>query len=153
MVRFKNRYLLCVLEHDASDASLLQQVTSRAILQSVRQSLLSNFGDVGSGHASPALAVKYWSPVLGLALIRASRDHFRSVWAAVTLLTGLDCLPETVTVRFRVVHTGGTIRSCQKEAAEFSRQLILDARDEGGKVDELKQAADGARRELDAMEQ
>lgn len=153
MVRFKNRYLLCVIEHESRDAALLQRVSSRDILQSVRHSLLENFGDVGSGHAQPALAVKYWSPVLGLALIRASRDHFRSVWASITLLTGMDCLPETVTVRFRVVHTGGTIRSCQKEAAEYSRQLILDERDAGREVAALQAAAEGTRRELDAMEQ
>ncbi len=97
--------------------------------------------------------MKYWSPILGLTLIRASRDHFRSVWAAATLITGVDGLPETVAVRFRVVHVGGTIRSCQKSAAEYARQLILDERDAGRDFQALRTAADSARRELDAMEQ
>lgn len=153
MVRFKNRYLLCVLDHDAYDKGLIQKVTSRAILTAVRTSLQTNFGDVDGSYATPALAVKYWSDVLGLCLIRASRDHFRNVWAATTILTHIECLPETVTVRFRVVHLGGTIRSCQKAAASFARDLILDERDASNKVTALRTAAENTRKELNALEQ
>lgn len=127
MVRFKNRYLLCVIEHDSCNDGVVESVNSRSILSAVRTSVQTNFGDISAGKLSSALTVKFWSPALRLALIRSSRDHFRTVWAAISMVTFLDCLPETVRIRLRVVHVGGTIRSCQKSGAKISKQLLLDS--------------------------
>lgn len=128
MVRFKNRYLLCVIEHDSYDNRVLENVVSRSIISVVRTSVQKNFGDVTAGKLASSLAIKFWSPALGLALIRTSRDNFRETWAAVSMIDHLDSsIPETVQIRFRVIHVGGTIRSCQKSAVEYSRKILLES--------------------------
>lgn len=152
MVRFKNRYLLFEVETDAVDKAILQCITSRMLLGSIRESLLKNFGDIDAAKAFPSLAMKYWSAVLSLGIVRAARDHFRTVWASVTLLTHLEGLPETTRIRLRVVHVGGTIRSCQKFAAEHARRLIVEHKARGLNVQRLTSAASSAKQELSAME-
>lgn len=145
MVRFKNRYLLCHIEADAEHVSDVRNLDTRDISQLVRSSIFRNFGDLAYGQLISSLAVKLWSPALSLCLIRCSRDHFRTAWAAITFITSLTQknthpLPATASssmlesvspvpsVRFTVIHVGGTIRSCQKSAIDYSRQLILRAR-------------------------
>ncbi len=129
MVRFKNRYLLCVIEHDAYDSKTLENISVRSINSAVRTSVQTNFGDIIVGKLANALAVKFWSPALGLALIRSSRDELRQVWASISMINCLDCLPETVTIRIQVIHVGGTIRSCQKSAVDYARKLLLKSPD------------------------
>lgn len=145
MVRFKNRYLLCYIETDGANASYLLNQDSRDISHLVRSSLQRNFGDHAYGELISSLSVKLWSPALSLCLIRCARDHYRTLWAAITLITSLsqkdthpppnvdliDSNPTspTPTIRFTVIHIGGTIRSCQKSAIDHARQLILRARE------------------------
>lgn len=121
MVRFKNRYLLCAIEHDGLDQTLLKRISMRSILTAVRSSVELNFGDILSGTLQTALSVSSWSPELGVALIRTSRDHFRMVWSSISMISKLKGLPETVNVRLSVVHVGGTIRSCEKVALDYGR--------------------------------
>lgn len=128
MVRFKNRYLLCVLEHDGDgDGNPFEKVTVGNILGAVKESIQVNFGDVGVGTLNASLAIKYWSAPLSMVLIRAARDHYQLVWASLAMITELSGLP--VTICFRVIHVGGTIRSCQKTAIEHARRVILSSAD------------------------
>jgi ribonuclease P/MRP protein subunit POP5 len=67
------------------------------------------------------LAVKYWNPATGLAIFRMSRAQLRLVWTSLTLLTQLN----SRAVSIRVLHVGGTIRSCQRALIRYSKQVLL----------------------------
>lgn len=151
MVRFKNRYLLCVLETEHGDDAEMQRLTSRALLTALRASVVENFGDVGAGHTATSLAIKLWSPALRIAIVRAARDHFRTVWAAASFITELPTISTAGQVRFRVIHVGGTIRACQGPGAKHARELILEQRKRGVDAKALVAAAASAERELNAM--
>lgn len=153
MVRFKNRYLLCAVDFETLNDEQVLRISSREIINTVRHSLSTNFGELASGQSSSALAIKLWSPALRVCLIRASRDHFRTVWAATTLVTSVLLGGRNQSaVRFSVVHVGGTIRSCQKSATEYAREFILNERRKNRDASKLQVAAASVRREIDAME-
>lgn len=139
MVRFKNRYLLCHIDTEArpEQVTRIYKLETRDIHIAVRTSLSQHFGGLGIGQVISSLAVKIWSPALSLCLIRCSRDHYRTVWASLTLLT---TLPYVGVVRFIVIHVGGTIRSSQKSAINHARQLVLEARNSSQDTKKLETA-------------
>ena len=114
MVRFKNRYLLAELWwHDGRvDDSLNDAV----LLGLLRQSVALNFGDVSAGAALSSIALKYWNPVTGLAIVRCGRDLHREVWASMSLMREI----KGRSVLVRVLHNGGTLRSSQEAAKAHS---------------------------------
>lgn len=77
------------------------------------------------------LVVKYMSNATSTCILQCSRDHFRLVWAALTMIDrvptkhgpGKPCI-------FRVVHVSGTIKHAEQEAVRRARLLILAAKDE-----------------------
>jgi ribonuclease P/MRP protein subunit POP5 len=98
------------------------------IITLLRDSLSVNFGDVGAGEVGgtfssqslhdtitcesrpvPELlilrAVKYLSPHTRTLIIRVSREHYRTLWAALTLLRRLGGHQ----VIARVLHVGGEL--------------------------------------------
>ncbi|BGP20664.1 hypothetical protein JCM10213_001090 [Rhodosporidiobolus nylandii] len=142
MVRFKHRYLLCHLVFPASALDDAHPSTSNgaatpaeavpppslsegAIIGLLRDSLNVNFGDVGAGEVGGTFSVKYLSPQTSTLIIRVSREHYRTLWAALTLLRrvgGQECVA-------RVVHVSGTIRKTQHAAIAHDRaQILLSAR-------------------------
>ncbi|KAK4046448.1 RNA-binding protein pop5 [Microbotryomycetes sp. JL201] len=92
-----------------------------ALMQTLRDSLAANFGDIGAGEVGGTFSIKYFSQQTHTAIIRVSRQHFRTLWAALTLLRALHGQP----VIARVVHVGGTIRKTQHAAIALDRQKIL----------------------------
>ena len=58
MVRFKNRYLVVEIAHNDGRA-MEERGKERAVLDTLRESLRDNFGDVGLGRALGALSVRY----------------------------------------------------------------------------------------------
>lgn len=50
-----------------------------------------------------------------MAIIRIARENFRLLWAAVTFVVSIA----GYNAMMRVVHVGGTIRSCHKHAAMY----------------------------------
>lgn len=152
MVRFKNRYLLCVIDTEYGEDADVFNVQSREILSAVRSSLSLNFGDLAVGQSMASLAVKLWSPALAMCILRCSRDHFRTVWAATSLVASFSGLPQLGHVRFSVIHVGGTIRACQKSAAAHAKNIILEKKLTGKDTVKLESAAASFRNELDAMD-
>lgn len=152
MVRFKNRYLLCFIETEYATDKHVYSLQPRDLLTAVRSSLAFNFGDLAVGQSMSSLAIKLWSPALAMCLIRCSRDHLRTVWAATSLITALTNFHHLGHVRLSVIHVGGTIRSCQKSAAEHARKIILVKRAQGEDTDSIQLAATSVRNEMDAMD-
>jgi ribonuclease P/MRP protein subunit POP5 len=152
MVRFRNRYLLCTVEFERGGDEAVSLVTGRALYVAVRSSVETNFGDVGAGLAIPVLSVKLWSPPLALAIIRASRDHFATVWAAITMINALPRASPGNPVRITVIHVGATIRACQKAAAEYGARLIAENKRLDIPVERLELALRSAQQELQETE-
>ncbi|GJN94205.1 hypothetical protein Rhopal_007279-T1 [Rhodotorula paludigena] len=141
MVRFKHRYLLVHLVFPATLDSPLSAsapsasndptlppaqppappLSESALISLLRDSLSVNFGDVGAGEVGGTFSIKYLSPATSTLIVRVSREHHRTLWAALTLLRkvgGQECIA-------RVVHVSGTIRKTQHAAIRHDRAQIL----------------------------
>jgi ribonuclease P/MRP protein subunit POP5 len=141
MVRFKNRYILAeVVWQDSGDATAggatstvapgagigatgsisRGDVTGFIILNTIKDSIQENFGDVGMGRVLGSLQVKYYNPISGACIVRVSRDEFQNVWSAMSFVRRIR-KREGI---FRVLHVGGTIRSCQKYAVKHGKETL-----------------------------
>lgn len=92
-------------------------------------------------------AVKYQSNATSTCIIQCSREHYRLVWAALTMIhhvptkdgPGKPCI-------FRVVRVSGTIKQVEQEAVRRARLLILAAKDEmAGKASDALGAMFGSK--------
>ncbi|BGP43872.1 RNA-binding protein pop5 [Rhodotorula kratochvilovae] len=130
MVRFKHRYLLVSLVFPAALSPSTPnaeapfeppQLTEGSLITLLRDSLAVNFGDLGAGEVGGTFSIKYLSPSTSTLILRVSREHHRTLWAALTLLRkvgGVECVA-------RVVHVSGTIRRTQHAAIRHDREEIL----------------------------
>ncbi|GAA5910487.1 hypothetical protein JCM8208_007619 [Rhodotorula glutinis] len=128
MVRFKHRYLLVslifpdsLLPQADADAFAPPALSESSLISLLRDSLAVNFGDVGAGEVGGTFSIKYLSPSTSTMILRVSREHHRTLWAALTLLRkvgGVECVA-------RVVHVSGTIRKTQHAAMAHDREAIL----------------------------
>ena len=82
MVRFKNRYLVVEIAHNDGRA-MEERGKERAVLDTLRESLRDNFGDVGLGRALGALSVRYVDAVTGVCVVRCGREVAREVRGAI----------------------------------------------------------------------
>ena len=64
--------------------------------------------------------VKYFSPTTSTGIIRCSRDTYRIVWCALTLLSEISGNP----VVFRVTKVSGTIKKTEREAIRRAKEEI-----------------------------
>ncbi|KAK9447496.1 ribonuclease P/MRP protein subunit [Limtongia smithiae] len=104
-------------------------VTLIAVQAAVRDCVNRSFGDLGAGLVRATLAMKYFSPATSTGIIRVARDHFRIVWAALTLLTEIEGVRVVATVE----HVSGTMRKCEKVVIQKNREItraaqVIDSR-------------------------
>lgn len=150
MVRIKNRYLLfnVLYPNPPTNAGPISEpstapspleflrptnrdITARELATVIRQQIEQQFGDYGGGLAG-SLAVKHFSPETSTGIVRVSREHYRIVWAALTLIREL----KGQDVVIRVVRVSGTIKKAEKEAIARAKGDI--ARFTGGKLAPLQ---------------
>jgi len=131
MVRFKNRYLLTELQWE--DDKRPQELNSFLILNTIKESIQSNFGDFGIGSIQMSLQVKYFNPVTNICIIRGSRNYFQMLWNSVTFINNMKKIP----VSFCVLHVGGTMKLCQKAAIKYDKELLLIAQFEKDDVNDM----------------
>ncbi|KAF7298945.1 Ribonuclease P/MRP protein subunit POP5 [Mycena indigotica] len=122
MVRFKNRWLLVefIAVVDSSTTATAPALDGQKIFAALRQSVLTNFGDVGWGSVGLSLSVKYYSPMTNICIIRVGREPHKIAWAAVTLLTAIEgrrYIPN-------VLHLSGTIKHTQLAAITHNREIV-----------------------------
>ena len=167
MVRFKNRYFLLELipfevdqavgqnlkdlrYHSESNSTSeikapvsLPSFTSASVSTCIRNSLALNYGQFASSSLLQSLSVKYSNAATNMVILRVPRDFQAEVWASLTFLTDWPAENPAAGNRlkctWRAVHCAGTIRSCQKAAISFARQVILHSAAPKGKsvVDEV----------------
>ncbi|KNC48326.1 ribonuclease P/MRP protein subunit POP5 [Thecamonas trahens ATCC 50062] len=80
------------------------------------------------------MAVPFYNPLSNTAIVRAPFDHFRMVWAALTLTTELFHRP----VAIRVIHSAATLTNCRELIIKWNRALLRarTAGDSGAEDDE-----------------
>lgn len=125
MVRFKNRYLVVELYTIDNNNGLQDYMPSsnattneaalstQSMVNLLRSSLSTNFGQHGAALASQSLSVKYCNANTGIVLVRCAREQLSMVWAALTFAGGERKL-------MKVIHVSGTIKSAQKRLMQLT---------------------------------
>ncbi|RKF54218.1 Ribonuclease P/MRP protein subunit POP5 [Erysiphe neolycopersici] len=144
MVRIKNRYLVVNILYpdlefhkrqvniETPNVLIFNQpttddLTSQALLKSLRLEVLNLFGDYGAGAIADSLSVKYLSTATSTFILRVARAHLRIIWAALTLMTAVPVKDGKKCV-FRVVRVSGTIRKSEEEVIRRAQEMIEKAR-------------------------
>ncbi|KAI4340959.1 hypothetical protein MLD38_025745 [Melastoma candidum] len=115
MVAFKNRYLVVEVfldpnrELGADDPIILTQFN---VAKAIKDSILVNFGECGLASSLGSFQVKYVNPITKVCIIRASREEYQRVWAAITLVTSIANCP----VLFNLLDLSGNIKACKRAA-------------------------------------
>ncbi|CAD6565745.1 MAG: hypothetical protein TREMPRED_001719 [Tremellales sp. Tagirdzhanova-0007] len=132
--------------HDPTSARLkLGDEGGGHIFRVIRSVIQEVFGDEGWARVASSFKIIYHSPATTLTIVRVSRQHYRLVWAGITLLTsinGLAVLP-------RVVAVSGTIKKLQNRAVGYHRlvtgQMVMAAVERAG----ISVSATGEHQELE----
>ena len=95
----------------------LTGVTPRSLLNVIREAILSLHGDYGLASVQQSLTVKYFNAVTRVLIVRCPRSNHKAVWSALTIITSLSKLP----CAMRMLHVGGTIRSCQRALVKHNQ--------------------------------
>ncbi|KAH9979905.1 Rpp14/Pop5 family-domain-containing protein [Lactifluus volemus] len=94
----------------------LQDMSGKDVFAALKQSMLLHFGDTGWGEVGASLAVKYFSPMTHLCIVRVARGiAARTTWAAAALLDRVGG-GEGCRVVPHVIHVSGTVslRLCMR---------------------------------------
>ncbi|CAO3581678.1 unnamed protein product [Absidia cylindrospora] len=127
MVRYKCRWILFelvqdpILQHDKIvETNTPLRLTEQMIQKTLRDSVLSTFGDYGSGLLRGA-HVKWYNPETGTGIIRTPREHDDMLLSALFFVKQI----ESISCSFRFLRVSGTLVFIQKAAIERDRSLYL----------------------------
>ncbi|TQS31607.1 hypothetical protein Golomagni_08107 [Golovinomyces magnicellulatus] len=70
--------------------------------------------------------LKYLSLATSTFILRCAREHYKMLWAALTLMDQIP-VKDGRRCMFRVVRVSGTIRKAEEEAIRQARKLVLSA--------------------------
>ncbi|KAI8565176.1 hypothetical protein RHMOL_Rhmol03G0240600 [Rhododendron molle] len=115
MVGFKNRFMVMEVFLDPNrDVSAVDPIiiTQFNVSKAIKDSLLENFGECGLASSLQSFQVKYVNPITKLCIIRASREEYRKVWSATTMVRSIGNCP----VVFNLLDLSGSMKAC-KDAA------------------------------------
>lgn len=115
MVSFKNRYLVFEVVLDpnkdvATDDPII--ITQYNVSKAIKDSILLNFGECGFASSLGSFQVRYVNPITKLCIIRASREDYQNVWAAITMVRSISNCP----VVFNLLDLTGNSRACKNTA-------------------------------------
>ncbi|KAK6937528.1 RNase P subunit Pop5/Rpp14/Rnp2-like [Dillenia turbinata] len=126
MVGFKNRYMVMEIFLDPNREFMGDDpiiVTQFNVKRAIDDSILVNFGECGlaSSHGSfLGKSFKYVNPITKLCIIRVSRDDYRKVWAAITMVRSIGNCP----VVFNLLDLSGSIKACKNAALKCEELKI-----------------------------
>ncbi|XP_010268216.1 PREDICTED: probable ribonuclease P/MRP protein subunit POP5 [Nelumbo nucifera] len=115
MVGFKNRYMVMEVFLDPNRELLRNDpiiITQLNISKAINESILVNFGECGLASSIGSFQVKYVNPITKLCIIRASREEYRKVWSAMTMVRLIGNCP----VLFNLLNLSGSIKACKNAA-------------------------------------
>ncbi|KAK4793314.1 hypothetical protein SAY86_023749 [Trapa natans] len=115
MVGFKNRYMVMEIFLDPNRELGVDDpivLTQHNVSQTIKDSILANFGECGLASSLGSFQVKYVNPITKVCIIRVSREEHQKVWSAVTLVRSIGNCP----VLFNLLDLSGSIKACKKAA-------------------------------------
>ncbi|ORY29020.1 ribonuclease P/MRP protein subunit, partial [Naematelia encephala] len=95
---------------------------SASIFRAIRGIIQDVFGDEGWGRVASSFKVVYHSTLTSITILRVARQHYRLVWAALTLVTRHS--PSNSTVIPRVIAVSGTIKKVENHAIAYHRRVV-----------------------------
>ncbi|KAK9120945.1 hypothetical protein Syun_018562 [Stephania yunnanensis] len=121
MVGFKNRYLVMEVFLDPNrdlgyDDPII--ISQHNMSKAIKESILLNFGECGLAASAGSFQIKYVNPITKICIIRASREEYQKVWAAITMVRSIGNCP----VLFNLLDLSGSIRACKAAALKCDEQ-------------------------------
>jgi len=141
-MRLKQRFYLCQLHLDpslapAAAAAQAAALTSADIYTALRTVIQEAFGDVGLGAASPLLAVKFYSPVTRLCVVRGATACHTQTHAALALTKAVKKQPAAI----QVLQVCGCPRTLREAATHWQSSIVSAAKTASAGVEGLLDAA------------
>ena len=118
MVRLKARYVLFEILYPSPGTAVAD---GKHVLQALRSSIETNFGELGTGRCQSTLAVRYYNPKTSSGIIRIAREQAPIVQGALTHLRQI----KGSSVVVRVTHVSGTMKKCEQRAVAIRRAEIV----------------------------
>eukprot|EP00117_Sycon_ciliatum_P021544 scpid78794/ scgid18850/ Ribonuclease P/MRP protein subunit POP5 len=127
MVRLKHRYATVELSYSGDSDSgggrqHDEQLSSKRMVEELRKAVQCLHGDYGLGCVLRSLHVKYLNVQTNIAIIRISRDYYKLLLSALPLMKKL----RDIECSIKVLHLGGTIRSCQRFLIAHNRKYLQE---------------------------
>ncbi|CAH9078720.1 unnamed protein product [Cuscuta europaea] len=140
MVGFKNRYMVMEVFLDPNKDIVGKDpiiITQFNLSNSIKDSILVNFGECGLASSLNSFQVKYVNPITKVFIIRASREDYKKVWAAVTLIRNIG----NCQVVFNLLDLSGSIKACKNaalkcEMSKFEHYKLLGGSNLNGDVEQ-----------------
>ncbi|GMN27366.1 hypothetical protein TIFTF001_001605 [Ficus carica] len=111
MVGFKNRYMVVEVNLNPKREQVKDDpitLTPYNVTKAIKDSILLNFGECGLASS----VVKYVNAITKVCIIRASREEYQKVWAAITMMRSIANIP----VVFNLLDLSGSIKACKNAA-------------------------------------
>ncbi|KAJ6230695.1 ribonuclease p/mrp protein subunit pop5 [Anaeramoeba flamelloides] len=122
MVRVKFRYLLGHVRWQTT--TKMNSLDISGIYHYLKNSVKLNFGEYAICRLGWTLNVKQYNPLTGLFIVRCSRSQMRQVWLSLTLLDEINSQKCAISI----IHSAGTIRSCNLQAIKHTNSSLLVAK-------------------------
>mmetsp|Transcript_33196 Transcript_33196/g.46394 ORF Transcript_33196/g.46394 Transcript_33196/m.46394 type:complete len:153 (+) Transcript_33196:81-539(+) len=122
-MRLKNRFMQFVINFSDNEKSNREKVlTASVILDSIRQSVAINFGDLVLGKVFRSMKIRHYSPLTFSFIMKTSREYYREVWAAVTTITQIRGKP----VQIVCLNVSGNLKKCGIFATTWTQNFFKD---------------------------
>lgn len=115
MVGFKNRYMVVEVNLNPKREQVKDDpitLTPYNVTKAIKDSILLNFGECGLASSVGSFQVKYVNAITKVCIIRASREEYQKVWAAITMMRSIANIP----VVFNLLDLSGSIKACKNAA-------------------------------------
>lgn len=119
MVRLKARYVLFEILYPTGKN---QKVEGNQLMQTLRSSLETFFGEMGAGECQTTLALRYFHTNTQAGIIRIGRNQAPLIQGALTFIRTIG----GVEVVVRVTHVSGTIKKCKRRALGIRKGEVVD---------------------------
>ena len=119
MVRLKHRYIICQQILDSPNSSV-NLISSRDIIQAIREKIQILFGDIGSGEIGHNSIIKYYDDIVTrIFVIRIPREAEQSLWFTLSCITQI----KNISMIIRVLDCCSCVRTLQNSLIKIFEKV------------------------------